>query len=202
VHHSPNRRIAPAGPFWLLTVCAVLLWTLTLGCNRNMEPFVEGEEARTPDLARIFPESGEPEAPPGQAARPMPMPASRRGNDERGNSEAPAGIRGTIAVSPELLDSLPPTGTLFVIARTSGVASGPPLAVLRIPGPQFPVAFEIGQEQVMIPGLEFQGEIQITARLDSDGNAMTKLPGDLSGAASSSAPPGTEGVYVILDSPI
>jgi hypothetical protein len=162
-----------------------------------MEPFVEGEKVRKPDLARIFPESSSPEETSPEATRSVPEPAS-----VRGNVASPAGIRGTIAVSPELLDRLPPTGTLFVIARKSGVAAGPPLAVLRIPGPRFPVAFEIGQEQVMIPGLSFQGEIQITARLDSDGNAMTKLPGDLAGSASGPAPPGTEGVYAILDSPI
>ena len=54
----------------------------------------------------------------------------------------------------------------------------------------------------MIASMPFAGAITLSARLDSDGNAMTKLPGDLAGAAASPAAPGTEGLYVILDSTI
>ena len=108
-------------------------------------------------------------------------------------------IRGTVAVSPELVDRLPTTGSLFVIARPRGVAAGPPLAVLRITAPRFPVSFELGPENVMIPSMRFEGEIQISARLDFDGDAMTLLPGDLSGAAGSSHAPGASGVDILLD---
>ena len=63
----------------------------------------------------------------------------------------------------------------------------------------FPVSFEIGPDNAMVPNLRFEGEIQISARLDSDGNAFTKLPGDLSGAARSSHAPGASGVDILLD---
>ena len=88
---------------------------------------------------------------------------------------------------------------LFVIARPAGVTAGPPLAVLRIPAPRFPVAFEIGPANVMIPSMRFQGDIGITVRLDSDGNAMTKLPGDLEGTSKDFHQPGASGVEIVLE---
>ena len=71
--------------------------------------------------------------------------------------------------------------------------------MLRVPSPRFPVAFEIGPANVMIPSMRFEGDIGITARLDSDGNAMTKLPGDLAGATRSDHQPGASSVEIILD---
>jgi hypothetical protein len=105
-------------------------------------------------------------------------------------------------VSPELASRLPASGSLFVIARQRGSVAGPPLAVLRVARPRFPVAFEIGPENVMIPSMRFEGEIQISARFDSDGDAMTQLPGDLSGSASSAHAPGASGVDILLDTRI
>lgn len=86
---------------------------------------------------------------------------------------------------------------LFIIARTR--PAGPPLAVLRVPTPSFPHRFEIGQAEVMIPTLVFEGEIKLSARLDSDGNAMTKLPGDLIGAVATPLAPGATNVTLRLD---
>ena len=82
------------------------------------------------------------------------------------------------------------------------MAGGPPLAVLRIAAPSFPVDFEIGPGDVMIPSMRFEGEIELSARLDSDGNAMTRLAGDLTGAASSAHAPGASGVDILLDTRI
>jgi len=201
-----NTSRSLRAPRWALVgvTCGLVL----AGCHRNIEPFVPGEEPRSPNVARIFPEAERSASTPAAqaTARSAPRPPGAQPRmpaaPQRGNVPASAGISGTIAVSPELTDRVAPTGTLFVIARKSGATGGPPLAVLRIPGPRFPVTFEIGQEQVMIPGLQFQGEIQLTARLDSDGNAMTKLPGDLAGAASNPTAPGTDGVEIVLDSTI
>jgi hypothetical protein len=57
----------------------------------------------------------------------------------------------------------------------------------------------MGQAQVMIPTLRFEGSITVTARLDSDGNAMTKLPGDLVGAVATPVAPGASGLKLVLD---
>ncbi len=73
------------------------------------------------------------------------------------------------------------------------------MAVIRIPSPSFPLQFEIGPQNVMIPSMRFQGEIEITARVDGDGNAMTKLRGDLSGQTGTPESPGATGVRIVLD---
>ena len=86
---------------------------------------------------------------------------------------------------------------LFLIARNT--PGGPPLAVRRIPAPSFPLDFEIGPEHRMIQSLPFAGELMVTARLDGDGNATTRNPGDLQGAADGTFSPGATGISVVLD---
>jgi hypothetical protein len=69
---------------------------------------------------------------------------------------------------------------LFLFVRAAGAAGGPPLAVQRIPSPSFPLAFAIGPQDAMMDAGPFPERVTIEARLDSDGNAMTEEPGDLS----------------------
>jgi cytochrome c-type biogenesis protein CcmH len=186
----------------------VLAALLGVGCDRNTEPFVEGEKPRQPDLARIFPgarpdESSTRSAVPSAAEQLPPAAGRQQGRIAGAGVDAAShSIRGTVAVAPEFASSLPASGSLFVIARPQGVPGGPPLAVLRVTSPRFPVSFEIGPENVMIPSMRFEGEIQISVRLDSDGDAMTQLPGDLSGAASTPSTPGADGVDILLDTQI
>ena len=110
-----------------------------------------------------------------------------------------ASIRGRIEVAPELRKDVGAGSVLFLIARSSAATGGPPLAVRRFASPSFPLEFEIGPQNVMIPSMRFEGPIQLTARLDSDGNAMTRLPGDLQGASSTPLSPGAEGALLTLD---
>jgi hypothetical protein len=51
----------------------------------------------------------------------------------------------------------------------------------------------------MVQGIPFAGEIQLSVRLDGDGDAMTRRPGDLSGSAQAPVEPGTRGVRIVLD---
>ncbi len=180
----------------------------SVACDRNTEAFVEGEKPRAPDLARIFPQSDPSEAgrgvesplpaAPQRSAPPSVAPRVGSGSS-LGSGPKEMNISGTIRVSGALEGSVPAQGMLFVIARPAGVTAGPPLAVLRIPAPRFPVAFEIGPANVMIPSMRFQGDIGITVRLDSDGNAMTKLPGDLEGTSKDFHQPGASGVEIVLE---
>ena len=181
----------------MLASIAALL-ALTASCDRNTEAFVEDEEPRAPDLARIFPESEGAAGGPEAAMPEAPGAAPRRGAPPVEEASAGASIRGTITLSPDLAGSAPAGATLFVIARPAGVTAGPPLAVQRVPAPRFPLAFEIGPANVMIPSMRFEGDIELAARLDSDGNAMTKEPGDLTGSTSGALRPGASGVSIVL----
>ena len=176
-------------------VCAALGLAVS-GCDRRTEPVVEGEEPRQPDLSRIFPPGAEQSA--SQAAAEvfeLPAPPTGRGAPPLAGSAEP--IRGTVSVAPELADRVTGGGVLFIIARPG--AAGPPLAVKRIPSPELPLEFAIGPKDRMIQSMPFVGPLQVTARLDTDGNATTRTPGDLQSTATLVVQPGDQGIEVLLD---
>lgn len=111
---------------------------------------------------------------------------------------AAAPVTGTVTLGEGMGD---PAGTLFVIIRNAGVGRGPPLAVKKIDNPKFPQAFQVGPGDVMMKGMPFNGPFDVQARLDADGNAMTKAPGDIHSASSSGAKPG-DNVDLVLDTRI
>jgi cytochrome c-type biogenesis protein CcmH len=106
-------------------------------------------------------------------------------------------VRGRVVLDPSLAGRVPPHATLFVIARRGD--AGPPLAVKRVPDPTFPYDFEIGPDDRMIRQMPFAVPIQLSARLDADGNATTRSPGDLQGSARSVANPGDSNVEIVID---
>jgi len=193
-------------------IAALLAASLLVGaaCDRNVEPYQPGEQSRPPDLARIFP------GPPGgigsaevaneddgQTTRAaMPPTRAEAGGPAPAVSRLAAGaggpIQGRIEIAPELAKAAPGGGVLFVIARPQGARGGPPLAVLRISSPSFPLDFSIGPENVMIPSMRFEGAISLSARLDADGNAMTRGGTDLSSAVEEPLEPGATDVRLVL----
>lgn len=182
----------------LLLSASVLL----LACDRNIEPYQPGEEPSPPDLARIFPGpagggdvSGTGAADSGTPDRGA-LPPSRAEGSAVANDTGAAAIEGRIELAEELAG--PDSAVLFVIARPQGVQGGPPLAVLRIPDPEFPLEFSIGPENVMIPSMRFEGAISLSARLDADGNAMTRGAEDISSQVEEPLAPGATGVMLQL----
>lgn len=127
------------------------------------------------------------------------LPPSRaEGSATAAASAAAAPISGEIRLAENLAMARPDNGILFVIARPQGARRGPPLAVLRIPNPSFPLDFTIGPENVMIPSMTFAGAISLSARLDEDGNAMTRTAGDISSETKEPLSPGDTGVTLLL----
>jgi hypothetical protein len=59
--------------------------------------------------------------------------------------------------------------------------------------------FSIGPDDRMNQSMPFAGELLITARVDTDGNAMTRSPGDLQGASETPNAPGDRGVTLLID---
>ena len=117
-------------------------------------------------------------------------------------ANAPAGqsISGKITIDPKLKDKIDPQAALFIIARPASGAGGPPLAVKKIDKPTFPINYTLGQENVMMQGTPFTGKINITVRLDKDGNPTTRTPGDMTGEYKKNpAEVGAKNADVILD---
>jgi hypothetical protein len=167
------------------------LLLLALGCDRRLEPYVapEDEPARlerpvkVPGLENPAPRAtmpmGPPETPAARAGTTAPDGAPIRGRVVAGEGVAAGG-----------------EGVLFVIARSGG---GPPLAVKRLPVGPFPVEFELGPADVMMQGRPFVGPITLTARVDRDGNAMTREPSEPFAELAAPVEPGAEGVELRLE---
>jgi hypothetical protein len=162
------------------------------GCHRNVEPFDPDEQVVEPDLSAIFPEAAErADAPRGRASPMRPM------GGRRAAVAAGPPLTGRILLAPELAGQVPSGAVLFLIARSGG--SGHPVAVKLIPAPEFPLDFEIGPDDRMSRETSFEGSLQLSARLDADGDGATRMAGDLQGVAEGAHSPGATGVTIVID---
>ncbi len=159
-----------------------------VGCDRRLEPWVDadqepaasGQPVRIPGLERP--------APAPFAAAPEPVPSA----PARGAAAAP--IQGTLRLAGAA--RVPPGGVLFVIARSG--QGGPPLAVRRMPAGPFPLEFSIGPEHAMIQGRPFAGPLTLSARVDADGDPLTRSASDLVAAPLEAVEPGASGLELVL----
>jgi hypothetical protein len=173
-------------------VRAVLCAALALaGCDRRLEAYVPPHQEPPPPERPVRVPGLENPAP--RATMPMGPPETAGARTGTAPSGEP--IRGRVVAGEGVAADGP--GVLFVIARSQG--AGPPLAVKRLPVGPFPQEFEIGPADVMIQGLPFAGPITLSARIDRDGNPMTREPGDASAALAAPVEPGAEGVELRLE---
>jgi hypothetical protein len=161
-----------------------------------VEPFVPGEKAQTPDLAKIFPAGADRAARPAAGMPSMPRSGAPPARGAPPVEELAAPIEGTIQLAPEFAGSVPPNAVLFLMAH--GEAGGPLVAAQRIAAQRFPIAFSIGSADHMMAAGSFAGALRISARIDTDGNAATRDPGDLLGSSVQSHQPGDRGVVVLI----
>jgi len=110
--------------------------------------------------------------PPNHPALPSP-------GSEAASGSAPAPVSGpSVHLTLSLSGPTPsPNAVLFIIARGAGQTAGPPAAVKRIAGPSFPLEIDLSAADSMM-GQPLPASVRIEARLDSDGDAMTKNPSD------------------------
>ena len=158
------------------------------GCDRRTEPWVplDQEPPRAERPVRI----------PGLGA-PAPRNVAELLGSARSTepSDPSRELSGTVALADGVSDST--QGTLFVIAR--GSAGGPPLAVKRLPPGPFPLRFVLGPGDVMMAGRPLEGEVSLAARLDRDGDPLTRGADDLVGAVDGSVRPGAGGLVIVLN---
>jgi cytochrome c-type biogenesis protein CcmH/NrfF/cytochrome c-type biogenesis protein CcmH/NrfG len=115
-------------------------------------------------------------------------------------ASTPQQIGGKISIDPKLKAKVDGKATLFIIARPLGSATGPPLAVKKIDRPVFPLSYSLGPENVMMQGVPFTGKLAINARLDKDGNPITRQPGDITGDyKGNAAAVGAKNIDIVLD---
>ncbi|MCE2391634.1 MAG: hypothetical protein J4G09_09145 [Proteobacteria bacterium] len=157
---------------------------LASGCDRRVEPWIEADQEPPPPERPVrIPGLGAP------APRQTPDLASAPGPGEAGPS-----IRGELRLAEGA--DVPAGGVLFVIARPQ--AGGPPLAVKRMVPGRFPMSFAIGAADAMIEGRPFAGPMRLSARVDADGDPLTRSPADVAGELADPVEPEATGVVVEL----
>jgi cytochrome c-type biogenesis protein CcmH len=122
-----------------------------------------------------------------KAANRSAEPAATSAAPAAGGSEGPA-----VHVELSLAGGAtpPPNATIFVYARAAGQTSGPPAAVKRLPMAPFPLSFDLSGADSMM-GQPLPASMRIEARIDTDGNAMTRSPTDLTAAQDNVSPGAT-----------
>lgn len=106
-------------------------------------------------------------------------------------------LTGVVEISPQLEARVPKTNSvLFIIAQNAG---GVPVAVHRIVNPEFPAAFTMSPQDLLVPGIRRNEHLTIVARLNAHGILSTPKPGDLEGRRPEPSHPGDHGVKVRLD---
>ncbi len=91
----------------------------------------------------------------------------------------------------------PKTGTVFVIVRRTETPQGPPVAALRLPSTAVPGDFRVTMADMMLDK-NWPTEVWVQARIDSDGNAMTKGESDISSPVIGPLTAGSSDIKIVL----
>nr|MDP9360602.1 tetratricopeptide repeat protein [Acidobacteriota bacterium] len=109
----------------------------------------------------------------------LPVPGSEsaaaRGSEPAAAATSGPSVHVTLSLDRSVKQS--PNAVLFVIVRNPGQTAGPPVAAKRISAPAFPLEIDVTSADSMM-GQPLPANVRIEARLDSDGDAMTKNPSD------------------------
>ncbi len=104
-----------------------------------------------------------------------------RSHEESPETPMKASITGTVELRAGNTPESSKLATLYIVARAAGVSHTPPLAVKRVVAPTFPVSFSLSSSDVMMPDVAFEGPLDLSARLDRDGDPLTRESGELAG---------------------
>ena len=84
--------------------------------------------------------------------------------------------------------------------RSIGDRANESIAVKKIDRPTFPLDYALSQDNVMMQGMPFTDKINVTVRLDKDGNPVTRTPGDMTGDYKKNpVEVGTKNVDIMID---
>ena len=89
----------------------------------------------------------------------------------------PARLSGVVEIDRGAQGRMSGSGVVFVTIRAAGVTTGPPMAAKRLSASELPGTFTITSADSML-GQELPDRVSIEARLDPDGDPMTRAATD------------------------
>jgi len=107
-------------------------------------------------------------------------------------------IAGELMLGDGVKDKVKAGEAIFVVARNA--ATNNLIAAARfVAGDKFPVPFKLTGSDVMHAQTSLSGKVKLEARVDKDGDAMTKNPGDVVGETKDLVAIPASGVVITLD---
>ncbi len=101
-------------------------------------------------------------------------------------------LKGTIVATEKTASLIKSGAIIFIAVRpiepVTGEIIGGPIAVDRIDVGTLPQTFHLSERQAMSAGTRFAGDVQISARVDADGEARSRSPGDVEGTVRAKIP--------------
>jgi hypothetical protein len=110
-------------------------------------------------------------------------------------------ITGTIKADPKVKAGMKDGMAVFLVVKhadASGAPVGTPLAVEKLTWKGDQIPFELTDHDAMIAGTSLAGDVVVVAHYDTDGEAMSKTPGDVLGQVRVTIP--ADKVTLTLDS--
>ena len=183
----------------------LMVGLMTPGCGKNKEETKKAPKVSTkkkgPSRAPIRQavvktKQGKPTSMPASRPASRPMGKLPPGHPPMGGGAAsqPAAaasggnINGTITLDKAQADKVKAGSTLFIIVRRDEGEGkkGMMLAAKKIAvtgAAMFPLKYTVTPKDVMMAGTSLVGNVRVSARVDQDGDAISKQPGDVTGAA-------------------
>ena len=130
-----------------------------------------------------------------------PAPVAPGANPGAAGTSSGGTLSGKITLSPERKGDVTPNDVVYLIARRiadNPTARGSLVAVKRFSANSFPIEFTLGPGDMMFKNGAFEGNLALAARVDKDGDPMTRRKGDVFGTVDRVAV-GSKGVEVRLD---
>ena len=154
-------------------------------------PAPSGSQPANPHAAGSQPAGSQPAG--SQPAGSQPAGSQPAGSQPAGDPAAAAGtaqvsgaLAGTIALSDSLKGDVKAGAVLFIIVRRDEGEGkrGMMIAAKKLPVPNadiFPLQYIVTGRDVMMAGTKLFGPVKVEARIDNDGDALSKNPGDIVG---------------------
>ena len=142
-----------------------------------------------------------PATPPPQGAAPGTnngLPAGHPPITADGAGATGGTIEGRLELGPAATEHVKMGDTVFIIARNGTTNAMVAVAKLQAPD-KFPLAFKLTPQNVMMPGGALSGPIKLSARVDKDGDAITKKPGDVVGEVAQAVEVPAQNVVLTLN---
>jgi len=145
-------------------------------CSKKDHTADQGSKA-----AGLPPSAAGPTGAPGAPASPPPAASAAGASAPSGPEQS---ITGTITLAPSRKGDVSPNDVIFLIARRvpdSPGTRGSLVAVKRFTAQSFPIQFTMGKADMMFQNGNFEGELDLAARVDKDRDPITRKKGDVYG---------------------